>query len=188
MLGEAPMESSDHDIRVLITKSTQNDAEACKQLYEHLVDKVYPFVRSRTTTNEQAIDITQDVFIDLFPSLINFVYQTRGQFYAFVFVITRRKLARHYAGVTNRKEQEVPEFDEAQLPSGNHDEAGYTDRYDLATALQQLDVDTREIVELRHWSRYSFGEIALLKEMTETAVRVRHHRALKVLADTLKEI
>lgn len=181
------MEPSDHDMRVLITKSTQGDVEACKQLYEHLIDKVHPFVRSRTTTNEQAMDITQDVFIDLFPSLTNFVYQTRGQFYAFVFVITRRKLARHYDETTKRKEREASEFDEAQLPAADRGEVGYADRHDVMAALQQLDEDAREIVELRHWSRYSFGEIALLKDMTESAVRVRHHRALKTLADTLKK-
>ena len=178
------MEPSDHDIQVLIKNSAKGDAESCRQLYEHLVDKVYAYVRYRTAVEEQAVDLTQDVFIDLFPALEKFTYQSRGQFYSFVFVITRRKLARHYA---DKAKRDTVVFDEAITPvSGLDNREGGVDRLDISAALSHLDEDSREIVVLRHWSRHTFGEIASLKDMTESAVRVRHHRALKVLANTLE--
>jgi RNA polymerase sigma factor (sigma-70 family) len=55
----------------------------------------------------------------------------------------------------------------------------------LTEALKQLDECSREIVVLHHWSRYTFGEIATIVDMTEEAVRVRHHRAKAVLKDLL---
>jgi RNA polymerase sigma factor (sigma-70 family) len=131
------------------------------------------------------VDLTQDIFIDLFSSLSGFVYQTRGQFYAYVFVITRRKLARHYDDCAKRREREGLELDEAKVAGTLGSEGSYATSYDIDIALRSLDEDTREIVVLRHWSRYSFSEIASLKDMTESAVRVRHHRALKTLADSL---
>ncbi len=72
------MEQTDHDIRTLIEESAAGDAESCKKLYEHLVDRVFAFVRSRTSTHEHAIDLTQDVFVDLFLSLSHFTFQSRA--------------------------------------------------------------------------------------------------------------
>lgn len=180
------MEYSDRNMQTLVTKSGRGDAESCKELYEHLADKVYAYVRYRTQTNEHATDTTQDVFIDFFATLSNFTYQSKAQLYAYVFVITKRKLARYYDQRRTRGELTGVLFDEAVMsPSIEKDTEGYVS--DVAMALTHLDDMTREIVVLHHWSRYTFGEIAELLHMTESAVRVRHHRALPQLATYLKK-
>ncbi len=180
------MEVDDHDIKALITQSAKGDAESYKKLYEHLVDKVYVYVSYRTSTKEQATDLTQDVFIDLFTALSNFTYQSRAQFYAFVFVITRRKLAKHYTENNVKKSNETEEFDETRMSdhSSNTLDTQAT-QLDVRAALNLLEPQTREIVVLHHWARHTFGEIAQLMNMAESAVRVRHHRALKVLSTKL---
>lgn len=178
------MEYTDHELRTLVHKSAKGDTESCKELYEHLVDKIFAYVQYRTTLKESAVDITQDVFIDFFSTLSNFTYQSSAQLYAYVFVITRRKLARHYQ--TQTKKGEEVAFDEehmAPLVSGEIQEV----QSDITHALESLDEQTREIVVLHHWSRYTFGEIALLMDMAESAIRVRHHRALKTLKLKLEE-
>lgn len=180
------MEHSDHDISKLIKKSAKGDTKSCKELYEHLVDKVYAYVRYRTATHEQATDITQDVFIDFFSTLSGFTYQSRAQFYAYVFVITRRKIARHYADVHMRAQGGQVEFDEAFMSDASVD-TSYETKSDISQALSSLDEQTREIVVLHHWARYTFVEIALLMSITESAARVRHHRALKTLAGQLEK-
>ena len=181
------MELSNHDISKLVTESAKGDAESCKKLYEHLVDRVFAYVRSRTNTHEQAVDTTQDVFIDFFTTLSNFSYQSRAQFYSYVFVITRRKLAKLYADNERRGIAKTTEFNEDTM-SGVHGDPSPEMSKDVEHALTTLDTETREIVVLHHWSRYTFGEIALLMNMTESGVRVRHHRALKGLGSLLGEL
>ncbi|OGG87693.1 hypothetical protein A2592_00970 [Candidatus Kaiserbacteria bacterium RIFOXYD1_FULL_42_15] len=183
------MELNDQDMLGLINGSAKGDTFSCQKLYDHLVDKVYVYVRYRTSTNEQATDLTQDVFIDFFAALPSFFYQSRAQLYAYVFVITRRKLARHYADANMQMKKNSVEFDEEfmSLPA----DQGLSDNkevgLDVKQALGTLDEQTREIVVLHHWSRYTFGEIARLLKLTESAVRVRHHRALKTLAGALEK-
>ena len=180
------MEKSDHDIRDLVEKSATGDAVSCKKLYEVLVDSVYSYVRSRTNTKEQATDVTQDVFIDLFSAMRNFTYDTRGQFYSYLFVIVRRKLAGVYADANMRSASTQTEFDEEQMSDTSDSLLQTKEGEDeIQAALSTLNETAREIVVLHHWSRYTFGEIALLLKMEESAVRVRHHRALKLLAGTL---
>ncbi len=166
------------DIRTLIEASGHGDKESYRKLYEHMVNRVYAYLKSRTGSKEQATDIAQDVFVELWKALPRFTYHSREQFYAYVFVISRRKLSALYE---MRKREALP-LDEETVPN-THESGGPGDAREdeISRALQILDPETREIVVLHHWSRYTFGEIASLINMTESAVRVRHHRALKLL-------
>lgn len=165
-----------------VVKAVARDHAAFECLYEHLIDRIYAFVRFRTNDKENAIDITQDVFVDLYSALEGFTYKTEGQFYAFVFMITKRKLARYYAGAKTESTKRADVFDEALLAAQGED----TETKDAITrALATLPEVTSEIIILHHWSRYTFSEIAELLGMNESAVRVRHHRALEHLAELL---
>lgn len=156
------------------------NSEEFRSIYEGLIDQVYPYIRYRTSTEDQALDLTQEVFIDLFQALQTFTYHTQAQFYSFVFVIVRRKLAKHYA--TQNLKQPTTEFDDASVaaPSEDMETSDAVER-----ALAALDDLTREIIILHHWSRCTFMEIATFLNLNESAVRVRHHRALKLLSASL---
>lgn len=170
------------DISELVHKSAVGNAEAFRALYEHLIDKVFAYVRYRTNTEDDAIDLTQEVFVDLYKALPTCTYASKEQFYGFVFTITKRKLAKHYANKHTQAAKNMSEFDEERyLASDNDTET----THDVTNALATLDDLTREIIVLHHWSRYTFPEIATLIDMTESAVRVRHHRALKTLSASL---
>lgn len=165
-------------IRTLIEASGHGDKESYRKLYEHMIDRVYAYLKSRTGSKEQATDLAQDVFVELWKALPRFTYHSREQFYAYVFVITKRKLSGFYE---MRKRETLP-LDEEAVPGTDESlEPGNAREDEVSRALQILDEETREIVVLHHWSRYTFGEIASLINMTESAVRVRHHRALKLL-------
>lgn len=168
-------------LQALLTDKDMEFSVRFKAVYDLLVDKVFAYVSYRVSNKEAATDIVQEVFIDLHAGLPNFTYQSNAQFYSFVFLITKRKLAKYYMSTHNKQESEVA-FDETKLasPTANIEETDSVRR-----ALETLEEDTREIIILHHWSRYTFPEIASLLNMTESAVRVRHHRALKSLAATL---
>lgn len=179
------MADADNDIRILVEKCATRDRESSRELYELLVDKIFAYVRSRTRTKDDATDITQDVCIDLFSALPNFTYHSRAQFYAYVFVITKRKLAQYYAHA-HRSGSELMVFDEEHMAPST-DGASHEVTHDVLRALTTLEERTREIVILHHWSEYTFGEIAELLGMNESAVRVRHHRALATLGTHLQK-
>jgi RNA polymerase sigma factor (sigma-70 family) len=168
-------------LQALLATQKTGQPEHFRALYDLLVDKLYAYVRYRVNTPEVATDIVQDVFIDLHSALPTFTYTTDAQFYSFVFLITKRKLAKHYSESKVKQVSEVAlQEDILAAPSPHTEEEDAVQR-----ALAALEPDTREIVVLHHWSRYTFPEIASLLDMTESAVRVRHHRALKTLAATL---
>lgn len=172
-------------LEALIRTAKKNDDRAARELYEHLIDRVYAYVRYRTGSDTEATDLTQDIFIDLFRSLSGCTYQSDAQFYSFVFTISKRKLAKHYASKNTEAALSRVDVDVETLTANDAAEPETADA--LKRALTTLDGETREIVVLHHWSRYSFAEIATLVGSTEGAVRTRHHRALKHLAATLTD-
>ncbi len=167
------------DIHSAATKAAAGDNVSFEALYQQLVDRVFSFVFSRTSNREAALDVTQDTFIELYKSLSSFTYQSDGAFYAFVYTIARRQLAQYY---TKSSKHAVSELDETIIASG---ELGADLAIEVHLALTKLDDCSREIVVLHHWARYTFAEIGVLINMTESAVRVRHHRAKVELANIL---
>lgn len=163
------------NIETAVAGVAAGDAASFAWLYEHLVDRVYPFVVSRTKRSEHALDVTQDTFIALHQSLKRFVYQSDPAFYSFVFTIVRRQLAQYYE---RERKQDTDSFDEAA--HGGYDPK-HVEQLAVEEALKTLDPQTCEILVLHHWSRFTFGEIAAMLGLEESAVRVRHHRAKKEL-------
>jgi RNA polymerase sigma-70 factor (ECF subfamily) len=170
------------DISELINKSTQGSAADFKMLYEHLIDKVFAYIRYRTSSEDDATDITQEIFVDLYKALPKFTFSSNEEFYGFVFKISKRKLAKFYGSKHTKISKNTSEFnEELYLDSTNNNQV----LYEVNSAVNLLDEVAKDIVVLHHWSRYTFPEIAMLLNMTESAVRVRHHRAIKTLSVTL---
>lgn len=167
------------DIETAVREASAGNAASFETLYTHLVDRVFSFICARTSTRTEAFDVTQDTFVELYKALRTFTYERDAAFYGFVFTIARRQLAQHYA---KRAKHHTDALTEDLVPSGD---VSCELTAAVHQALDSLDDRSREIVVLHHFARYTFAEIATLINMTESAVRVRHHRARARLAETL---
>jgi len=171
---------SNKNIESLILDAKGGDEDAFYELYEHLNKPLFAFVLARTSSREDALDILQDVFIDLWRSFSKFKYSSDKQFYAFVYKISRRKLSKYYNNSVSHDE-----FDERFV---KHNYEIDTEDYRLLKkAIGQLDEKYREVLELRYWADLSFSDIAQILDSQESATKVRHHRAIKKLNEILKK-
>ena len=167
------------NIETLVKQSVANNADSFRVLYEHLSQRIFAFVVTRVNDRMTAIEVTQDAFVELYKSLPKFKYQSDPAFYAFVFTIVRRQLAARYS---EQKKHVRVDVEESTIPEHTF---ATEEMHAVHTALETLDECSREIVVLHHWSRFTFAEIGALINMTESAVRVRHHRARASLASAL---
>lgn len=172
--------NSEAALKGLIEKSVTGDAGSFRTLVEHLDGKLFGYVRSRTNTREDALDTLQDVLVDVWKALKTFEYCTDAGFYRFVFTIAKRHLYRVYRKPHTTSLEDVEDISGQGLVDTVEDSDA------LARALGTLDATARDIVTLKHWSGFSFGEIGTLLAMKEDAVRVRHHRALEKMRNILE--
>jgi RNA polymerase sigma-70 factor (ECF subfamily) len=172
-------QESKDQLKELVKQSSRGNKDAFHKLYLVLHKPVFSFIAYRAKTREDAKDITQDLFLDVWVGLPKFRYISEKKFYAFVFLIAKRKLARHY----DRKE--TAELNETMSP----DLAEYKTPDDILFngAVKKLSSMYREVIELRYFSQLSFADIARFLKEKETTVKVRHHRAIKQLRNLLQD-
>ncbi len=159
----------------------QGNELAFRAIYEHLSDRMFAFVRARARSRDEATDIMQDIFVDVWNALPRFTYITDAHFYSFVFTIAKRKLIRHYK--THRHES-LDDLEGHEIPRMNAD---VTDPDGMRDIVAKLPEKYREVVTLRYWSGLSFAEIGESLGLTENNAKVRHHRALKELEVILEQ-
>ncbi|MEK7462729.1 MAG: sigma-70 family RNA polymerase sigma factor [Patescibacteria group bacterium] len=167
------------DIKVTVNQCANRNADSFRVLYEHLIDKIFAFVVFRVNNREAAKDVTQDIFIELYQVIPKFRYHSDAAFYAYVFTIARRQIIKRYK---DEKKHQTTAFAEDSVPG---EFSNVEIKHSIHTALEALDECSREIMVLHHWSRFTFAEIGALINMTESAVRVRHHRARSTLLSLL---
>jgi RNA polymerase sigma-70 factor (ECF subfamily) len=175
-------QSSDIDLKPLLARITENnDGDAFDELYFLLEDQLFRFIVSRIRDRARAKDILQDVFVDIWKSLQSFSYRSDAEFYGLIFLITKRKIIRYIEIEKKNDTLDLEEnLDIEELEDG-------VDRTFILEAVKSLKDKYREVVELRYWSGLSFREIGEMVGAKEESVRVRHHRALKMLGKYYKK-
>jgi len=89
------------NIKECIAKSANGDGDAYKELYDHLVDRLFRYALTRVRSREDALDVVQQVLIDLWLNMERFEYSSDEQFYQYVYVMLKRRLGKYYRSMHN---------------------------------------------------------------------------------------
>lgn len=176
------MEQNSEELKILIEQAQNGSKHAFKEIFDSLSDRFFAYIFSRTSNRDDALDICQESFIDLWKSLKRFKYISDQSFRGFLFTIIKRKLYHYYKN--KQKIISLDKLDEKQLvqPAPEQNNCQYV--------LQHIDTLTsghQDIIRLRYWSQMTFNEIAAVLNITESAAKVRHHRALQKLKINLSK-
>jgi len=166
------------------SRNTKKDFE---QFYREHVDKVYRFVFFRTQCNtELAQDLVSEIFI---KALHNFSrYDEKLSKSAWIMTIAKNHVINYWRDKKNIGA--LPE-DDAELSEGFWLKSAVNlfqkeqDKQELKELLEALDSDSREIVTFHYILGYSYAEIGKMRGMSETAVKVAAHRAIKKLSSSI---
>ncbi len=171
----------------MVVQAAQEDPHGFAVLYDRYRDRVYTYLRARTTSGEDAADLTQQVFLRAFDALP----QYRGGREAFAPWLFR--IARNAATDFYRRQRATVPWDRvptALQPVATLDlEAGALQGEavtQLRALLATLDDDTRELLALRFGAALTVGEVAALIGKSEAATRKRLARTLHALAARLE--
>jgi len=162
----------------LVSKTQEGDMNAFRGIFDQLNNRLFAYAASHARSREDALDIVQETFIDLWKSLEKFHYRSDEEFYGFVFTIIKRKLARHYRSRTH--DIPIDEADKIGVCEMNREDYRY-----LMKHINNLALQYQDLLKLRYWSQMTFGEIAFVLNIKETTAKVWHYRALQKLKLTL---
>ncbi len=173
--------NTDQSLEWMLLESSKGSRNAFRFLYEATKDDVFRFIRYRVGSREDALDILQEAFADLWVALEKkrFAYATDAEFRSFLYTILKRRIARFYR--FRRLTLSLEDID-------NPDEPREVDQGEVShiiRSLETLSPEDQEVVRLHYFEGLGFKEIARLLQRQESAVKVRHHRALQKLREIL---
>ena len=163
----------------------RDDAAAFGELYERYAKRVYRFVRPRATSDEEAADVTQQVFVKALAALPGY-RPGRAPFAAWLFRIARNVATDAY----RRRRTHLP----IEAALGVQDDADLdaaairSERLDrLRLEIERLDLPGRELLALRFAAGLTSAEIGAVVSRPETAVKKQLTRIINKLKERCRE-
>ena len=182
----------DADIQ-LVGRCLAGDEAAWEDLVRVHSRRVYAICYRFTGTDQEAQDLTQEVFLRVFRSLKSF-RSGEGSFTVWLSRLTRNLLIDHYRRTkldraTDSIEDQLPVLEEktAMISRTEGLVAGREASELLQGALQKLSPELRETVILRDLEELDYREIAKVLNVPEGTVKSRLNRGRAELARVLRQ-
>jgi RNA polymerase sigma-70 factor (ECF subfamily) len=173
----------------LIQLAKQGNAEAFGVLYDRHYDAVYRYSYYRVSDATMAQDLTSEVFVRMVDKLDT--YRVKGRpLLAWLYTIARNLITDMHR--QKEKAMQVP-LEEATTigQDGRQELARGVDQQlqadCLASALEHLTEEQRQVILLRFMEDYRNGQVARILDKSEGAIKALQHRALKSLRRALEK-
>ncbi|SEG29247.1 RNA polymerase sigma-70 factor, ECF subfamily [Thermomonospora echinospora] len=183
--------TADDEIKALVLRARDGEADAFGALYDHYVELVYRYVYYRVGSHPLAEDLTSETFLRALRRIGDFSWQGKD-FGAWLVTIARNLVADHFKSSRFRLEVCTAELLEpegagpdrsAEDPERRVLEA-MTNRALLA-AIRRLNSEQQECVVLRFLHGLSVAETALIMGKKTGAIKALQYRAVRSLGRML---
>jgi RNA polymerase sigma-70 factor (ECF subfamily) len=170
----------------LIRKARRGDVEAFNLLISRWEKRVFNYLLRILQNREDALDLSQDVFLKAYQSLRKL--EDPERFAAWLFRIAHNEA---YSLFRKRKPEGEPESEQR---SGSAVSVGGTGVYPIelsiavSSALERLSADQREAVVLKIYQGFKFEEISEILSCPVSTVKSRLYTALELLKTDLSPL
>ena len=176
-----------HDVAELVALAKDGDRQAFDELVRATHAETYTLALRLTGNEEDARDVVQEAYLRAFRGLKRF--RGDAQFSTWMYRITANCAATHTGRRAKHRHESLDDLEVAADEQSAADpvlsaEAGDL-RNQLTAALEDLPPKLRQVVVLRDIYDLPHEAIAAELGISETAAKVRLHRARKKLRDTL---
>ncbi len=152
------------------------------KIYRKYKDDVFNYVYWRVLDREDALDITQEIFIKVYRNMDKF--ERRSSIKTWIFSIARNTVTNFLT--RDRKIQEA-ELDES-LSIEKMTRREFEMRKDLLVALSKIPKDHAEVLRLYYFDRFSYREISELLGISIGTVKSRLSRAKDYLKKEMEKM
>ena len=165
----------------IVERAASGDASAFGQLYQAYFSPVYKYIYFRVNTQEEAEDLSQDVFLKAFTSFKN--YEDKGiPALAYFYTIARTTIIDFYRKAKTPLASEEDLMNVVEESDGPHEVSAKSEEADvLKRRIKMLPEEQQHVITLRFLDDLSTKEIAEAMDKSEEAVRQIQSRGIKAL-------
>jgi len=169
----------------LITKALQGNKQAWLNLLKRYEKQIYNYGMRMTGKNEDALDLMQEVFISVFRNLST--YRNEGSFKSWMFRIAHFRCIEFY----RRKKpmqglDDAPEIESEEISGADSIHTSQENKQ-LISAMQQLPLAQKSVVELKFFGQFTFDEIAEQTGISANTAKSRLYSGLEKLKTLMED-
>ena len=171
----------------LIKRAAKGDQTAAIELLRMFYSRIFAYLRRHCFNNEDAEDLTQETFAKAWLSPPE--YKDHLRFSAWL-----HRIAYHVYVDWQRKRKDTVQRDDywwESLPSAQTSQfqtaAEREDAQTLWKAVEQLDEDKKETIQLHYYQELSIRETAQVLDVATSTVKYRLREALKLLRQAMEK-
>ncbi len=161
----------------------EQDKDLVERAYRQHQNQIYRFLRRRTSSSDEAEELTQRVFADAAAALSS--SNPPDSLLAWLYAIAERR----WVDELRRRHKAAGHLADQPRAAGVHADPFYGPA--VAQALRRtigaLPPDQRSVVAMKVFEELPFAEIAARLNTTEAACKMRFSRAVRQLREALRE-
>lgn len=165
------------------------DRSAANKLVSKYYKEMYRFVYKQTLDEQLALDLTQEIFISVLKSIVNYD-ENKAAFRTWLYRVATNRLVDYYRS-RNYKNKQLTEPIEDYEIKDHHDftvSLEYKEDLEKATlVVNQLDAVSQHIIRLKLFGEYTFKEISQAENIPESTIKTKYYAALKHIRKEMRE-
>jgi RNA polymerase sigma-70 factor (ECF subfamily) len=178
-----PENGQDRRLSALMIATQGGDKAAYAQLLRELDAVLTPYFNRRLRCVDTTCDVVQDTLMSMHTA--RHTYDSEKPFLPWIFAIARCRLVDHWRKQERHAGNEpLEDVDSPDTPELSAQESGAV----ASEALSELPPNDRDVIQLLKIEGLSLKEVAKKLQITETAVKVRAHRAYQRLREAFHRI
>lgn len=188
MTTNEPDNEQKSNIEQWVKEAQSGNWQSFSKLYEHFVDKVYKYYYYKVSSQDEAFDLTETVFLKVWDNLKSYKPKTGSSFGSWVFRIAHNLLVDHYR--LNKEMVELTDVhaDKREEANPMHKTDESLRKETLKKAMSKLKDIYKEVLTHSYLNELSNSEVAELMNKTEGGLRVLKFRALQELKKVLEQM
>lgn len=168
-----------------LVKAAQRDPRCFEPLYTRYYKKIAAYIFHRLENKEEAFELTSQVFYKALDNISK--YKAQGvPFSAWLFRIASNELNLFYRKKKSARIVDIDAQGATDLICAVEEVAPVVQDAELFDALQQLEEDEMELIDMRFFEKRSFKEICDITGMNESACKMKVYRILEKLKKKFK--
>jgi len=178
----------DKQVRRWIKRIKQSaDKRSANALVSHYFDEIYGYVFKRVSSEEIAMDVTQEIFVNMLQSIDNYD-GGKSSFRTWLYHIAKRRIADYYRSKDYQEDRLVDVADDAtdSLVSKLEDAQNVAELSEITDFIDGLDPKCREIFKLKIFKGYTFSGISQIVNMPESTVKASFYATQKLVKEEFR--
>lgn len=167
-----------------IIEAAKKDLLHFKKLYNKYYEQIFRYVYQRMDDKDTAHDVTSQVFLKSMNNLNKFKYKG-VPFSAWLFRIASNEVVQFYKDKKSERTVQI-QTDYIQDIVANESELRREQLSIVIEEIAELPAKELELIELRYFEKRPFKEISQILNITESNAKVRIHRIVAKLKQSLK--